>query len=256
MSRLAPLLLLLAAGAAGAQTMLDQEQRLIEIHALLLDLPAVESPGALRPGQLSAGLEAITVPLIDGTTGGKRQITASDQTRVFPRPRLAYGLPLPEGYRAFVGAAYIPPVVVRNISTNYLAGEAGAAFVPGPLRLGLRAYLLHAVAQSPVTDPSTRDTLRTTSYGADLSGAYVFQMEAFSLTPYAGVGLTHLSGNFKVSSDEEVLTSAATVAALHSGLRLLWGARWEGVAELDYYPGRLMHPNFRLAYLFDAGPKS
>ena len=251
MIRLAPWLLLLPAGAAGAQTMLDQEQRLIDIHSLLLDLPAVEAPGALGAGQLDVGVEVITIPLIDGTTGGKRQITASDQTRVFPRPRLAYGLPAPAGFRAFVGASFIPPVQLRNVSTSYLAGEAGVAWAPGPLRLGVRGYLLHAVSQSPVTDPATRDTLRTTSSGADLSGAFPLPL---GLTPYAGLGLTHLSGNFQVTSDAEVLTSAATLLTLHAGLRLLIGDRWEGVAELGYYPGRLMHPNFRVAYLF--GPNS
>ena len=256
MTRLLPWLLLLGSGAAGAQTMLDQERRLIEIHSLLLDLPAVEAPGALGAGQLGVGLEVITVPLIDGTTGGKVQITASDQTRVFPRPRIAYGLPAPEGFRAFVGASFIPPLVVRNISTSYLAGETGLASGPGPLRLGIRAYFLHAVSQSPVTDPATRDTLRTTSYGGDLSGAYELPLGPAGLTPYGGIGFTHLSGNFVVTSDAEVLTSAATVLTLHAGLRLLLGQRWEGVAELGYYPGRLLHPNFHFAYLFDVGPKS
>ena len=255
MTRLAPLILLTAFGA-GAQTMLDQEQRLIDIHSLLLDLPAVEAPGALRAGRLGVGVEAITVPGIDGTTGGKRQITASDQTRVFPRPRLAYGLPAPDGIRAFVGASYIPPLQVRRISTHYIAGEAGIAWLPDPLRLGLRAYLFHSVSQSPVTEPDTRDTLRSTGYGAGLSGAYPFPLGAVDLAPYGGVGLTHVSGNFKVTSDAAVLTSGATVLALQAGLRLGFGDRWEGVAELGYYPGRLMHPNFRIAYLFDAGPKS
>ena len=99
-----------AAGPLAAQTMLDQQQRLIDIHGLLLDLPPVDAPAALRPGQLSVGIEAIGVPSIDGTTGNKRQITASDQTPVFPRPRLALGLPVPGGFRAFVGVSYVPPI--------------------------------------------------------------------------------------------------------------------------------------------------
>ena len=46
-ARPALLLALLAAPLlARGQTMLDQEQRLIDIHCLLLDLPAVQAPGA------------------------------------------------------------------------------------------------------------------------------------------------------------------------------------------------------------------
>ena len=67
----APLALLLAslAGPALAQTMLDQEERLIELHSLLLALPALEAPGALAPLQARLGLEVVGVPLIDGKTG-------------------------------------------------------------------------------------------------------------------------------------------------------------------------------------------
>jgi hypothetical protein len=130
--RLVALVTAAAAAAAApspvrAQTMLDQEQRLIDIHSLLLDLPPLQSPGALPPGRLSAGLEAVTIPDIDGQTGGKVQITASDRTPVFPRPRVAFGLPAPEGFRAMVGISYIPPFAIRDVSTHYGAAEAGRA---------------------------------------------------------------------------------------------------------------------------------
>lgn len=248
-------LALAAAFPAPAQTMLDQEQRLLEIHALLLDLPATAAPGSYARGQLGVGLEAITVPNIDGTTGTKRQITASDRTRVFPRPRLAYGLPAPEGFRAFVGLSYIPPLEVRQVSVDALAAEAGLAWAPGPLRLGLRLHGVRAVAQSPVTDPMLRDTLRANLAGADLAGGVLVSFDGWSVTPYGGAGLTRLWGRFRVTSDEALLTSYATVLALQAGARVLVGERWEGVVELGWFPGRLMHPNVRLAYLFDLGPR-
>ena len=119
--------LALAASAARAQTMLDQEQRLIEIHSLLIALQPGNAPGAYRSGELSLGLEIIVIPPIDGTTGGKRQITASDQTPVFPRPRLAIGLPAPEDFRAFIGLAYIPPIKINEVSSHQGALEAGLA---------------------------------------------------------------------------------------------------------------------------------
>jgi len=87
------LALLATAGTADAQTLLDQELRLIEIHALLLALPPVGAPGALGAGQVGLGLELVTIPPIDGATGSRRQITASDRTPLFPRPRIVVGLP-------------------------------------------------------------------------------------------------------------------------------------------------------------------
>ena len=49
-SGIAFLPLALTAGAARAQTMLDQEQRLIEIHSLLIALQPGNAPGAYRAG--------------------------------------------------------------------------------------------------------------------------------------------------------------------------------------------------------------
>jgi len=60
-----------AAGSARAQTVLDQQQRLIEIHSLLLALQPDNAPGAYRPGEISLGVEVIGIPTITGQTGGK-----------------------------------------------------------------------------------------------------------------------------------------------------------------------------------------
>jgi hypothetical protein len=244
------LLLAALAGSAGAQTMLDQQQRLIDIHDLLLDLPPVEAPGGLRAGQVTLGMELIGIPLIDGTTGSKTQITASDRTRVFPRPRVAVGLPAPEGWKAFVGFSYIPPVRINEVSTNYGAAEAGIAYAPGDLAAGLRVHGVYAWSESPVTDPNTRDTLRTYGVGADLSSGYRFTVGPGSVTPYGSVGVSYLNGRFRVTSDGVVLTSNDTVPTLVAGVRLLLWERWEAVAELEVVPARLVHPNFRIAYAF------
>lgn len=246
------LALLLEPAAGWAQTMLDQEERLIDIHCLLLDLPPLEAPAALAEWQWSVGLEAIAVPHIDGTTGSRVQLTASDRTPVFPRPRLILGLPAPEGFRSFVGASYIPPVRIRDVSTNQFAAEAGFAYAPGPFRVGLRGHAVYASSNAPVTDPTTRDTLDTRVYGADLSVAWSFAVEGarLDIQPYGGAGVVSLHGRFRVTSDGNVLQSNYTGASLHAGVRLLQAGRWEGVAEVEAYPSRLVHPNFKLGYLF------
>ncbi len=244
-------LAVVAAPFARAQTMLDQEERLIDIHSLLLDLPPLQAPGALEWRRLDVSLEVVSIPEIDGTTGTKVQITASDRTRLFPRPRVALGLPAPEGFRAFAGLSYIPPVPIRDVTTNALAGEAGIAWVPGTFRLGVRVHGTLATSTAPVTDPATRDTLETQEWGADLSAGGSFAASSrLRLEPYAGGGFVALHGRFRVASDGNVITSDYAGPAWHAGLRALFAARWELVTEVDGYPDRLVHTDVRLGYLF------
>jgi len=240
-------------GAAGAQTMLDQEERLIELHSLLVALPALAPPGAWRAGQAGLGLEVVTIPEIDGTTGGKRQITASDQTRLFPRLRLAAGLPVAEGWRAFAGAAYIPPIEVNRVSSHLGALEAGLAWERGPLSVGLRAQGVYASSRSPVTEPDTRDTLRTVVAGADLSAGWRVATAFGELTPWVGAGAARVDGRFRVERDGAVLTSRTTDLSLTAGVRLVTLGHLDCAAELVAYPGRLVHPNLRVAWLHDLG---
>ena len=246
----APLALLLAslAGPALAQTMLDQEERLIELHSLLLALPALEAPGALAPLQARLGLEVVGVPLIDGKTGAKTQLTASDRTRVIPRLRGALGLPLAGAWRAFVGVGWIPPVEINRASSSMIGIEAGLSFSNGPFAAGLRLHGEVADSKSPVTDPATRDRLVTRIGGADLQAGWRFDLGPIGLTPYAGVGAARVDGTFTVTSDRYVLTSRTTALALSAGLRLTAFGQFEAVAELVAWPGVLVHPAFSVAW--------
>jgi hypothetical protein len=254
-ARVAAALVVAGSGAApavaAAQTMVDQEERLIELHALLLDLPPVQAPGALAPGEGDLALELVSIPVIDGTTGSRVQLTASDRTRLFPRPRAAYGLPAPDRFRAFVGISYIPPVPIRDVSTNAIAAEAGFAWVPGAFRAGVRAHAVYGTALAPVTDPATKDTLEARLAGAELSAGWRFApSQAVALEPYAGAGVVALRGRFRVTSDGNVLTSEWAGPALHAGVRARWRSRWELAAELVDYPQRLFHTNVRLGWIF------
>ncbi|HET9596589.1 MAG TPA: hypothetical protein VFP65_13460 [Anaeromyxobacteraceae bacterium] len=248
----AVLALACAAAPAAAQTMYEQQQRLIDIHGLLLDLPPAEPPGALEPWQLSLGIEVIGIPEIDGTTGGKTQLTASDHTIAFPRPRFLLGLPPAGAVRPFVGLTYIPPVTVADVSTNYGAVEAGVAWAPGgPLSAGIRGYAAHGFSKSPVTDPNTKDTLESTLLGGDVLVGYALQLWGARWTPFAGAGVAYHDGRFRVTSDGVVLTSVVTTASIHAGLRVLAWRQWEAAFDLAAYPGYLVHPNFKLGWLWD-----
>jgi hypothetical protein len=251
----------LAAGSAAGQTMLDQEQRLIQIHSLLVALQPEAPPGAYAPAQFSLGVELIGIPTINGQTGGKTQITASDQTRVFPRPRLALGLPAPEDFRASVGIAYVPPIRINDVSSHEAGVEASYAWTPPtPLSVGLRVHAVYAQSQGPVSDLNctsllpanralcTRDTLHSFDGGLDLSAGYRLDFEPGSLTPFAGVGAVYTSGHFRVTSDGELLTDNSVAPEAHVGLRLFSRLGIEAVAEVVAYPGVMVHPVFGLAW--------
>jgi Autotransporter beta-domain len=245
-------LLALTARSAQAQTMLDQEQRLLEIHSLLVALPPNDAPGAYRAGEISLGIEVIGIPTINGQTGGKFQFTASDRTFAFPRPRLALGLPAPDRFRAFVGLSYIPPITVFEINEHFAALEAGLAWVAdNPFAVGIRASALVSRAKTSVTDPGTRDTLENFEFGGDLSAGYRLELGAASVTPFAGVGVTRVNGNFRITSDDVLLTSRTTNASVTAGVRLFARPGLDGVAELVVFPGRLVHPTVHLAWVFD-----
>jgi opacity protein-like surface antigen len=257
--------LALFAGSAQAQTMLDQEERLIEIHSLLIALPPGNAPGAYRPGELSLGVELVGIPNINGQTGGKTQITASDETNVYPRLRAAVGLPAWHGFRAFAGLAYIPPITIRDITSNLGALEGGLSKeVARSLTVGVRAQLVLASSKAPVTDLSrqTRDTLDNFIGGGDLSAGYEFDFGWFSATPFAGAGLSYVAGNFTVTSDQNLppelapqrgkLTSRTVNPSLDGGIRLFAGhgfKGFEGIFEVTGYPGVMVHPSFRIAWV-------
>jgi len=233
--------------------MLDQELRLIEIHSLLVAMPALEAPARLRPFQPSAGLEVITIPIIDGTTGGKTQITASDRARAFPRVRLALGLPVADRWSAFAGVGWVPPVEFRGVSSNMVGLEAGLAWRCDRFAAGLRLHGEWADSRSPVTDPATRDQLVTWVTGADASAGWRFDAGPVGLQPYASVGVGRIKGTFTVTGDGHTLVSRTTDLTLSAGLSLVVLKNVEVAAELVAYPGRLIHPGFRIAWVPQLG---
>jgi len=156
-----------------------------------------------------------------------------------------------------VGLSYIPPITIVEINEHFGALEAGLAWVPdSPFVAGIRGHVLVARSKTSVTDPATRDTLENFEFGGDLSAGYRLDFGAGSVTPFAGVGVTRVNGNFRITSDNELLTTRTTNASFTGGARLFVRPGIEAVAELVVFPGRLVDPTFRLAWAFDWLPKS
>jgi hypothetical protein len=60
-----------------------------------------------------------------------------------------------------------------------------------------------------------------------------------------------VAGDFRVTSDNNLLTSRTTNLGLTGGIRLLSRLGIEVVAELVVFPGRLVHPSVSLAWVSD-----
>ena len=92
--------------------------------------------------------------------------------------------------------------------------------------------------------------LDTHGWGIELAAGGHLRTGDLDIEPYGGAGVVQTRGRFTVTSDGNVLESTYTGAALQAGARFLFRSRWEGVAELDAYPQRLVHVNVRLGYVF------
>jgi hypothetical protein len=244
---------LLAALPARAQDVLEEEQHLVDIHALLLDLAPIQAPGALASGELDLGVEVTGIPPISGDVGPTREITASDHARLYPRPRLALGLPAPRGFRAFVGAGYIPPIEINQITVHSLGIEAGMAWASGRLRLGLAGHAAFAHALSPVSSPDVQDRLDVTEGGWDARAGYELRLRKLAVTPYAGGGQVWTKGDYRSSVDGGTVHSTQGGPAFYAGARLLFHDHWEGVLEYSVYPDHLWNPRVRLGYVVNLG---
>ena len=60
-----------------------------------------------------------------------------------------------------------------------------------------------------------------------------------------------MAGNFRVTSDNVLLTSRTTNASVTGGVRLLTRPGVEAVAEVVVFPGVLVHPSLGPAWTFD-----
>jgi len=144
--------------------MLDQEERLIEIHSLLIALQPGNAPGAYRAGELSLGLELIS----SRHRRHHRREAADHRLRSNPclsPPAAGDRAPRAEDFRAFVGLAYIPPIKFNEVSSQSGGPGSGTRLGPrGPALRGIRGYVVVARSQSPVTEATTRDRLDTVDF--------------------------------------------------------------------------------------------
>ena len=252
-SRAALALSLLAALPAGAQDVTGRERRLADIHALLLDLPPIEAPGALDPGRLDLGVEVTAIPVIDGDVGPKREITASGSRPPLPATAAGAGpagaTPLPR----LRGRGLHPPGRDRP-DQRQLAGGGGRD------RLGERAAAPGAartLGDGPCAERCQRARRARSAERhrgrLDVGAGYELRLGKLSLTPYAGVGQVWSTGDFRSSVDGGTVHSSHAGAVFDGGARVLYRDRWEGVLEYSAYPGRLWNPRFRLGYVVSLG---
>ena len=237
--------------------MLDQEQRLIEIHSLLVALPALQAPGALAPlagrgsAWRSSPSRSSTAPPAARPSsppptspapsrGCARRWACRWAAPGAPSPGWATSRPSRSTRSAPTCSAWRP---APAWSARPVRGRASACTASGPTR------------RSPVTDPATRDQLVTRIGGADLSAAWRLRARprrAHALRrPRRRPGGRHLHRHQRrPPADQHHHRPRALRGHPPAGA----SGQLEVVAELIAWPGVLVHPGFSLAWVPGGSP--
>ncbi|HEX2780617.1 MAG TPA: hypothetical protein VHM30_14025 [Gemmatimonadaceae bacterium] len=226
--RLAPLAVAVTLGAtigarvAGAQCRPPEnsnEAKLLAYYAAPIVFAPQGAPGTVRPWSVALGGELTYIPRPDAElqhTG--RCFTPKDETTqlspVFPRPRVAIGLP----FGVVVEASYLPPIKVAGAEANLFSGAisysrpivAGSA---SPIVASVRAHVTRGWVRGAITcaksalqsTDSTRPCYGTSpsrdTFHPDMAGVEGSIGRAFAggrVDLYGGGGMNWLAPRFQV----------------------------------------------------------
>jgi hypothetical protein len=228
--------LLLLPGTAAARQVIDQpcrppaldeddnEARLLAFYSAPIAFSAGGMAQPLAPGAIRLSFEATYVPSPSTSIQqpeacyGLEKTENTELSPVFPRPRLAIGLP----WRFVLEASYLPPITVADATPN-LGSLALSHFIPLRVRPGaaridllLRAHGTFGKVRGPITCPDdalqqadfalacygaepSDDTFEPNMFGGE--GAVRLTSDASRLGGIVGVGVNRLMPRFKVDFD-------------------------------------------------------
>ena len=235
--------------------MLDQEQRLIEIHSLLLACRRSRRPGRCAPASWRLGAGADRHP-VHRRHHRRRRRRSPPPTG--PGCSRALGSRWGSPRRMTSGPSSASrtsrPSAINGVSTNYIAARGGHRVDARPSRRWRCAVTTSTRCRgppSPIRTPGTRSTpARAAPTWGSVAGSTSSRCPS-RLTLERGS--CRSSGNFTVTSDGYVLHSSYTGVALQAGLRVLMDGHWQVVGEVDAYPGRLVHASLSSATCSTSG---
>jgi hypothetical protein len=189
--------------------------------------PISFSPGGfverLSKGSIQLSVEATYVPSPSASVRqpeecyGQRKDENTDLSPVFPRPRLAIGLPASLVFEV----SYLPPITVADATPNLLSVSLARVQDvnegPRPLTLALRVHGTVGRVRGPITCPSdvlqqrsasvacygreeSEDTFRPNMFGGEV--ALATRSANGRMSAYAGAGATRIVPRFKVGFEQ------------------------------------------------------
>lgn len=229
------------------------ESKLLAFFAAPIAFSPAGHAERLAAGAIRLSFDATYVPQprasVRRSTFCQRKGESTDLASVFPRPRLAVGLP--GGF--FLEGSYLPPVTVIDATPNLGSLALGwtralgtpAVDAPPARWLTLRAHATFGEVEGAITcardvlqqsdatqacygDRPSEDTYEPNMFGAE--GIYGFSVGS-RLTAYVGAGYTALRPRFQVGfvslssglDDTRVLVDLSRVAAFAGGNYALGG---------------------------------
>ncbi|MCC6929749.1 MAG: hypothetical protein IT359_12265 [Gemmatimonadaceae bacterium] len=241
----------------------SSDAKLLAFYAAPIAFSPGGNAGALAPGAVRLSIDVTYVPKpsadIQRASYCNRKSENSDLAPIFPRPRLAVGLP----GGLYLEGSYLPPVTVMDATPNL--GSLALGWTRSLKRSGegretwvaLRAHATFGKVSGPITCPA--DALQTASaanacYGTQPSDdSYKPNMTglegilgmrgAGKLSGYVGAGYTSIKPRFQVHfqpqggalDDTNVLLDDSRIAAFAGGSYRV-AARASLMAELYSVP--------------------
>lgn len=269
-------LLVLAAGSAAAQRVLDLREELdferpeswaMKYYGSLALPVGLGVPRAVEPGSVELSLEVGSVPSLSaaertvGFAGTKTEDL--NRTSVFGRGRLLLGLPGSLSLELGV----VPPVELSGLEPSFAFVALGRPlYRPGRWRLGGRLFAQYGEVSGDITctaaeatagpDPArnpflceeaSRDRMTLRAAGAELGLALELRRRP-RLEPHLSVAVSRLDLELEVRAryagivDHTVLSSEGTTVAVTAGLDYRPGTRSRLSVDLFYSPLDVVRP--------------
>ena len=230
------------------------EAKLMAFYAAPLTFSTVMQPQQLKPWQWQVALEITPMQNADSARRATQCYTASkgeatNLASVFPRPRLALGLP----WNLVAELSYVPPIRVKDATAN-LAGVSLAwtqrvvVFAGSSVFMQVRGHTVIGYVEGPITcgrealqaDPSkpcfgtkeSNDRFTPNVSGVDVAVA----LDVSDYAMFAGVGLNAVNSEFHVDFTNGTGFRDRNKVTLRSPLNryaFMAGGTWRAHPRLD-----------------------
>lgn len=223
----------------GGTTFQEQNARLQNINAFLLDFRPNAPPAVPEKSRLSVVLDINPQPSINFRVGRKEE--PIDPPSVVPKVRARYehksGL--------MIGAAFAPGIEFEGYEAEYISVEAGYRLALGAYVLGFRGSYSDGDVVGPITNLEIEDDFTFTNMGADVSLGRNWQ----ALSLYGFGGYNDIESTLLINEDGAFLRNEEDTYYVGLGVGYAW-RKLHFNLEQNFTDDYLAHATFSVAYRF------